>query len=118
MSKPLTPPTADERNAPKAVDLYKGMDCGRFDPEKSDHIHGRSGAPSLLFSAGKGFDTRAFCPVHGRRWVWCKHLHENAAAPAGPVVMVSTGGKLLDPETEAALMDMAKAAVRAWGESC
>jgi hypothetical protein len=22
----------------KAVDLYKGLDCGRFDPEKSDHI--------------------------------------------------------------------------------
>jgi len=38
----------------KAVDLYKGLDCGRFDPEKSDHIHGRAGAPVLLFDRMKG----------------------------------------------------------------
>jgi len=28
----------------RAVDAFKGLDCGSFDPEKSDHIHGRAQA--------------------------------------------------------------------------
>ena len=47
-------PTQAERQAVKAVDAYKGLDCGRFDPEKSDHVHGRRGAPALLFDSMKG----------------------------------------------------------------
>jgi hypothetical protein len=38
----------------KAVDLYKGMDCGRFDPEKADHIHGRRGPGPVLFDRMQG----------------------------------------------------------------
>ena len=48
------PVTQEERAATRATDLWKGMDCGRFDPEKSDHIHGRSGAPTLLFDRMRG----------------------------------------------------------------
>ena len=70
--KHLIPPTQAERSATRATDLCKGMDCGRFDPEKSDHIHGRAGSPTLLFSAGRGLDTRQFCPQCGLRWAWCK----------------------------------------------
>ncbi len=66
------PVTQEERSAIPAKDLYKGMDCGRFDPEKSDHVHGRAGAPSLLFSVGRGFDASAFCPTCGLRWAWCE----------------------------------------------
>jgi hypothetical protein len=49
-----TRPSQQERSATRAVDLYKGMDTGRFDPERSDHVHGRAGAPALLFDRMKG----------------------------------------------------------------
>ena len=66
------PVTQEERSATRATDLWKGMDCGKFDPEKSDHIHGRGGSPALLFSAGRGLDTRQFCPDCGMRLAWCE----------------------------------------------
>ena len=66
------PVTQEERSAVPAKDLYKGMDCGTFDPEKSDHIHGRAGGPALLFSVGRGLDTSAFCQDCGLRFAWCK----------------------------------------------
>jgi hypothetical protein len=47
-------PTQAERQAVKAVDAFKGLDCGRFDPEKSDHIHGRRGPGPVLFDSMKG----------------------------------------------------------------
>ena len=71
------PVTQAERSAVPAKDLYKGMDCKGFDPEKSDHIHGRAGAPSLLFSVGRGFDASQFCPFCEKRWVWCLDPEEH-----------------------------------------
>jgi hypothetical protein len=49
-----TPPTSAERSATRAVDLWKGMDCKGFDPERSDHVHGRAGAAPLLFDRMEG----------------------------------------------------------------
>jgi hypothetical protein len=86
-------PTTEERSATRAVDLWKGMDCGRFDPEKSDHIHGGGGAAPLLFSAGRGLDTRQFCQSCGLRWAWCE-----CPASASPVLTDELRARCIDME--------------------
>jgi hypothetical protein len=80
MRKRETPPTSAERSATRAVDLWKGMDCKGFDPERSDHVHGRAGAAPLLFDRMEGvkvFGCEA-C-VYGERYKHtCKAAVQNA----------------------------------------
>lgn len=105
--KAPTPPTAAERNAPKAVDLWKGMDCKGFDPERSDHVHGRAGAAPLLFDRMEGvkvFGCEA-C-VYGERYehtcglaieerVVARHARRRAVAAvaAGESMAAEMGGR-------------------------
>lgn len=72
---------SESKTLPRAVDAFRGLDCKGFDPEKSDHIHGRAGASPLFFDAMRGVKVRGCeaCVFGERYGHTCEKLVANLA---------------------------------------